>query len=72
MDENGHGYTVGELASLAHVSVRTLHHYDAIGLLTPSDRTVSGYRIYRHDDLEQLQQILLYGSSTSRSTPSDG
>ena len=60
MDEIGRGYTVGELASLAHVSVRTLHHYDAIGLLTPSDRTASGYRIYRHDDLEQLQQILLY------------
>lgn len=60
MDENGRGYTVGELATLAHVSVRTLHHYDAIGLLSPSDRTASGYRVYRHDDLEQLQQILLY------------
>jgi MerR family transcriptional regulator, thiopeptide resistance regulator len=60
MDGNGRTYTVGELAGLAHVSVRTLHHYDAIGLLQPSDRTASGYRLYRHDDLEQLQQILLY------------
>jgi DNA-binding transcriptional MerR regulator len=58
--ESGRGYTVGEVASLAHVSVRTLHHYDAIGLLTPSDRTASGYRLYRHWDLEQLQHILLY------------
>ena len=53
-------YNVGELAALAGVSVRTLHHYDAIGLLSPSDRTTAGYRVYRHEDLEQLQQILLY------------
>ena len=60
MDGNGRTYTVGELADLAHISVRTLHHYDAIGLLSPSERTASGYRLYRHDDLEQLQHILLY------------
>jgi MerR family transcriptional regulator, thiopeptide resistance regulator len=60
MDASGRSYTVGELASLAHVSVRTLHHYDAIGLLSPSERTAAGYRVYRHDDLEQLQHILLY------------
>jgi DNA-binding transcriptional MerR regulator len=60
MDTDGRTYTVGDLASLAHVSVRTLHHYDAIGLLSPSERTAAGYRLYRHDDLEQLQQILLY------------
>ena len=53
-------YTVGELADLAKVSVRTLHHYDAIGLLAPSGRTNSGYRVYSHGELEQLQQILLY------------
>ena len=53
-------YTVGELADLARVSIRTLHHYDAIGLLAPSGRTGSGYRLYGHDELEQLQQILLY------------
>jgi DNA-binding transcriptional MerR regulator len=53
-------YTVGELADLARVSIRTLHHYDAIGLLAPSGRTGSGYRLYGHEELEQLQQILLY------------
>jgi MerR family transcriptional regulator, thiopeptide resistance regulator len=60
MDGIGRTYTVGELADLAHVTIRTLHHYDAIGLLSPSERTASGYRLYRHDDLEQLQQILLF------------
>ena len=60
MDGNGRTYTVGELADLAHVSIRTLHHYDAIGLLSPSERTASGYRLYRHEELEDLQQILLY------------
>jgi MerR family transcriptional regulator, thiopeptide resistance regulator len=60
MDTNGRTYTVGELAELANVSVRTLHHYDAIGLLSPSERTGAGYRLYRHEDLEDLQQILLY------------
>src|SRR4051812_22179582 len=53
-------YTVGQLAKLAHVTVRTLHHYDAIGLLRPSRRTASGYRLYGPDDLERLQQVLLY------------
>jgi MerR family transcriptional regulator, thiopeptide resistance regulator len=53
-------YTIGELAELAHVSVRTLHHYDAIGLLSPSERTAAGYRVYHRADLEELQQILLY------------
>src|SRR5664279_2454090 len=53
-------YTVGELAKLANVSVRTLHHYDALGLLTPSGRTSSGYRVYGREGLEALQQILLF------------
>lgn len=60
MDGNERTYTVGQLAELANVTVRTLHHYDAIGLLRPSERTRSGYRRYRHEDLEDLQQILLY------------
>jgi DNA-binding transcriptional MerR regulator len=55
-----HRYTVGELAELAGVSVRTLHHYDEIGLLSPAGRTTSGYRVYGRDELEDLQQILLY------------
>jgi MerR family transcriptional regulator, thiopeptide resistance regulator len=53
-------YTVGEAARLSHVSVRTLHHYDEIGLLVPSGRSPAGYRLYSSDDLRRLQQILLY------------
>jgi DNA-binding transcriptional MerR regulator len=53
-------YTVGEVARLAHVSVRTLHHYDGIGLLPPSGRSAAGYRQYREADLRRLQQILFY------------
>jgi MerR family transcriptional regulator, thiopeptide resistance regulator len=53
-------YTVGEFAEVARVSIRTLHHYDAIGLLSPSRRTGSGYRLYGRDELEQLHQILVY------------
>lgn len=52
-------YQVKEVAALANVSVRTLHHYDAIGLLEPSGRTEAGYRLYSDDDLLRLQQILL-------------
>lgn len=54
------GLTVGEVASLASVSVRTLHHYDEIGLLKPSERSESGYRHYTDDDLAALQQVLFF------------
>jgi DNA-binding transcriptional MerR regulator len=40
--------------------VRTLHHYDEIGLLSPSARSEAGYRLYDPDDLERLHQILLF------------
>ena len=53
-------WTVGEASRLAKVSVRTLHHYDEIGLLEPSDRSDAGYRLYTVSDLERLQQILLF------------
>ncbi|MEO8888978.1 MAG: MerR family transcriptional regulator [Jatrophihabitantaceae bacterium] len=53
-------YTVGEVARLAHVSVRTLHHYDEIGLLTPLGRSSAGYRQYSDADLARLQQIRYY------------
>jgi MerR family transcriptional regulator, thiopeptide resistance regulator len=53
-------YTVGEVAKLAHVSVRTLHHYEQMGLLQPSGRTAAGYRLYGPDDLARLQQVLFY------------
>ncbi len=53
-------YSVGQIASLAGVSVRTLHHYDRIGLLTPADRSGAGYRRYGDRDLRRLQQIMFY------------
>ncbi len=53
-------YTVGKVARLAHVSVRTLHHYDELGILEPSGRSESGYRLYTDADLAQLQQVLFY------------
>ena len=53
-------HTVGDVARLAGVTVRTLHHYDQVGLLSPTGRTASGYRQYSDTDLERLQQILGY------------
>jgi DNA-binding transcriptional MerR regulator len=51
---------VKEVSELAGVSVRTLHHYDEIGLLTPEHATEAGYRLYSDRDLETLQQILFF------------
>jgi DNA-binding transcriptional MerR regulator len=51
---------VGEVAALAGVTVRTLHHYDRIGLLAPSERTAAGYRRYTPADLDRLHQVLVY------------
>jgi DNA-binding transcriptional MerR regulator len=50
-------WKVGELARRTGVSVRALHHYDEIGLLTPSHRSESGYRLYTEVDVARLQQI---------------
>lgn len=52
--------TVGQVAELAKISVRTLHHYDEIGLLRPSARSRVGYRLYDDHDLDRMQQIMLY------------
>ena len=52
--------TVGQMAELAGVTVRTLHHYDALDLLTPGGRSESGYRLYEDADCERLQEILFY------------
>jgi len=52
--------TVKAVADLAGVTVRTLHHYDEIGLLKPAEVTGAGYRIYSDEDLERLQQILFF------------
>jgi MerR family transcriptional regulator, thiopeptide resistance regulator len=53
-------YSVGQAAAFAGVTVRTLHHYDKAGLLSPSDRSHAGYRLYNEADLVRLQQILFY------------
>lgn len=52
--------TVKEVSELTKISVRTLHYYDAIGLLKPSDVTEAGYRLYDDKALETLQQILFF------------
>ena len=54
------GYAVGEVARLAGVTVRALHHYDEIGLLSPRERSAGGYRRYDDADLDRLQQVLFY------------
>ena len=53
-------WTVGQTAKMSGVSVRTLHHYDAIGLLRSSGRSEAGYRTYDEGDLARLRQILFY------------
>ncbi|KAK1180259.1 MerR family transcriptional regulator [Streptomyces sp. NBS 14/10] len=53
-------YSVGQVAGFAGVTVRTLHHYDEIGLLSPSARSRAGHRRYDDADLDRLQQILFY------------
>lgn len=51
---------IGEAAEILHVSTRTLRHWDAVGLLQPSWRTLTDYRLYTEDDLERGFQILVY------------
>ncbi|MET9917218.1 MerR family transcriptional regulator [Streptomyces sp. NPDC059605] len=53
-------YSVGQVAEFAGVTVRTLHHYDGIGLLSPGGRSRAGHRRYDDGDLDRLQQILFY------------
>ncbi|MGQ5650919.1 MerR family transcriptional regulator [Streptomyces sp. EKR5.2] len=53
-------HSVGQVAGFAGVTVRTLHHYDEIGLLVPGERTHAGHRRYGDADLDRLQQILFY------------
>ena len=52
--------SVSEVAGLAGVTVRTLHHYDDLGLLVPARRSEAGYRLYARADLERLQEILFF------------
>ena len=52
--------TVNEVSKMTGVSIRTLHYYDQIGLLSPTSVTEAGYRLYDDTALERLQQILLF------------
>ncbi|KAA6456468.1 MerR family transcriptional regulator [Acidobacteria bacterium AB60] len=52
-------FRIQQFAKLANVTVRTLHHYDRLGLLTPTLRSARGYRLYRMEDLAQLERILV-------------
>lgn len=54
----GRRWRVGELARVAGVSVRTLRHYDAIGLLRPAQRSASGYREYTGEDVHRLYRVI--------------
>lgn len=56
----GEGRTVGEVADLVGVTVRTLHHWDRIGLAPPSGRTWSDYRMYDDDDVARIHRVLVY------------
>jgi DNA-binding transcriptional MerR regulator len=58
MKMSGPRYRIGEFAALTGVSIRALHHYDRIGLLAPSARSETGYRLYAQRDLLRLQQVL--------------
>lgn len=60
VDVDASDYTVGQVAGFAGVTVRTLHHYDEIGLLTPGLRTAAGHRRYTDADLDRLQRVLFY------------
>ena len=53
---------IGELARLTGLTIRTLHHYDHIGLVVPSVRTPAGYRGYIDADIERLHLVLVYRS----------
>ena len=52
--------TVQQVSNLTGVSVRTLHHYDQIGLLKPAKITEAGYRLYGEEELRKLQSILFF------------
>lgn len=54
------GHTVGSVAKAAGITVRTLHHYDALGLVSPSGRSAAGYRLYEQSDVERLQEVLFF------------
>ncbi|WP_329250360.1 MerR family transcriptional regulator [Actinoallomurus sp. NBC_01490] len=54
------GLTVGRTAALVGVSVKTLHHWDTVGLVRPSGRSWAGYRLYSGDDVARIHRVLVY------------
>ncbi len=52
--------TIGSVAHMAGVTVRTLHHYDEIGLVVPQERTEAGYRLYGGAEVQRLQEVLFF------------
>ncbi len=59
-NHNSRGLTVGQVAELSGVTIRTLHHYEQIGLFVPGGRTTAGYRLYSDADINRLSRILYY------------
>ena len=55
----GSDMAIGELARETGLTIRTLHHYDAIGLVTPSSRTSGGHRVYSEPDVERLYAVVV-------------
>ena len=53
-------YTVHEVANISGVTIKTLYHYQKIGLLLPEKIGANGYRFYGEEELKKLQQILIY------------
>lgn len=53
-------YTVGEVAEALEITVRTLHHWESQGLVTPTERSWSNYRLYTPEDVDRIQHILIY------------
>ncbi|WP_084271775.1 MerR family transcriptional regulator [Kocuria turfanensis] len=56
----GERLTAGQVAERFGVTVRTLHHYDDVGLLRPSERSAGGYRLYTEEDLLRLRHVVVY------------
>lgn len=53
-------YTINQIAGLAGITIKTLRHYDKLGLLVPTGRSEAGYRLYSEENVEKLQQILFF------------
>lgn len=56
--DSGQVYKIGRLAAATGLTVRTLHHYDHVGLVCPSGRTGSGHRLYDESDVQRLYRVL--------------